>query len=456
MQTDPHLASAMGEPDAWDEPRWADSETYSTDYERAVASLREPELDVPAERNGRPYRAAAREPAGRIAHDPYSHQRQTPERQTIERQATERLGPERQIPERTLYDRQAPNDRQAPTRGHAGESRPAERGEPDRASLSGAMMDSAAVEQTASTYRAHRRHDETLAEEDWRDDAHGAPHAEPDGGRSTLADFRTLARTIEQMRRQSAPPVATGPSIAAPARTTWLDEVRTGGDAAPRQTGPQPTGPRQRGSGTQAPARGSHTLPFPGEPAPAAVPAIADASLARSLDALMKEVSALANRAEVDRLEQALVEVVRRVTTLEARVREPEPAPRLRPRTDAVRATAERPHAAPAAAERTAPRRAETPVRPALAAPRPARKPVEPPRRLTVEIIEERIAERRRAAEAAKRAAALPGPGAERATAPHGFPHDPAAHDPAAHQGYDVPAVAYEPRARSAPRRLFT
>ncbi len=395
MQTDPQLAIALGEPDAWEGPRWPDHETHSSDYERAIASLSEPGLDIPADRTGRPHRAL-------MAH---------------------RNGADRVSAERRDDDRRAG-------------------GGFDHSTFDRSIMDLATAEQTASTYRAHRRHHDAFAdgadaEEDdqaaLRSDraANPARYAEP-AGETTLADFRTLARTIEQMRKQS-PENAAGPIVAARARKTWLDDVRASHDTR-AAIEPSPA-PDPWPSGT---ARSTMGASGDGIPAPAVV----DEPLARSLDALMRDVATLAHKADVARLEASLVEVVRRITVLESDLRE---ETSVRQETQArletlLREAARRDE--PAAPPHARPRLDPVSTRQTIAS--PESQPAPPPRRLTVEGIEARIAERRQAAEAAKRATALPqpSPASTRAIEPP--------------QTRDVPAVAYEPRQRVAPRRLFT
>lgn len=480
MQPNPLIAGALGEADAWDEPRWADHETHSSDYERAVASLHEPEVDLPAERNGRTVRPSLEQSAA-------TYRARQGERRTHPEAAPDSAG------------RHGSNHRSAANPNGVSHTAGSKMQLPKGHRKP--FPDLQSVPDTRASYPSGRGGHEA--------DHHSpSPHAE-----TTLADFRTLARTIEQMRggRGAAPahgapahgasghgaPGQGAPArtddrspVTAPARATWLDDVRAHTHHAGTIVTPHTASAPVASTPNGIPA---HLAPRGGAPSPSLSPVdtVADESLARSLSSLATEVASLANKADVARLEQALLEVVRRVSTLETRFHTPpaDAAPRYGMIEEAL--------AAPLAPVRSAggqqPPRDGRPSRPRR--PVSERRPVEPPRRLTVEMIEARIAERREAAERATRAmaGAARSAGAEPAyaaprqifgAAPNGYtgqtayvssqrtyqsappayaaqtvyaPQPVPAKNPLSEPRRTLETVsAYEPRSRCGPRRLFS
>lgn len=385
MNPDAFMTNAIGEADAWDEPRWPEHETYGSDYERAAASFHEPNIDMPADRCGgfrRPsdpaaaYRAAqAYGRADLATANPY-------EPRGVPREAFrgDRMHSE------TMRDEAM---RCETPRGAGAVRGAAMRGEPAAPSPHRAAQVRYAEPRPPSYARALPDHHGSEPARGYGGPVQAAlpsaARAEPGSATSTMNDFRTLAQTIERMRGQQRPEPAAAASEPA-GRQSWLDDVR---HSLQSSASPTAERPRQLDYARTAPeAR------------------IEDEGVRRSLATLTNEIGALANKAELDRLETALADVVRRVTSLETRLREAKAPPQLitRPSPTIV-----------------------------SKAPPPAAKA---PPRLTAELIDARVAERRRGAIATERGASAP-ERRERQT----------------RQVAETPA--YEPREPGAPRRLF-
>ncbi|WP_146619964.1 hypothetical protein [Acuticoccus sediminis] len=417
-EADQRLSTALGEPDAWGAPRWAEKESHSSDYDRAVASLREPDLDLPAGRIGRPQR-----PLMEQAPASYRAKRTLPPVRTAAELREEPPAPAKAAPLPPARTQSAPAQA-APAQAAPAQSAP---------------MQSAQL-QSPPTETAHAQpapvQSATAQEAPVTAAAAEAAAEVPITADSTLANFYVLARALEEIRNKPLVPLAAAAPIAAPvaapAPETWLDQLRQTVDAS---------------VGAAAPS--VEPAPVEAAPAPAPVVVQSETGIARSLGTLIAEVANVAKKSEVTRLQDAVVEVVRRVTMLEARLdrAELEAATRGHRQPDPVQQPARQ--ALPGSV-----------VEPAAAAPAPAvpAKP-EPPRRLTVEMIEARIAERRRANEAARRGATAPdrrtgeAPLADRESQARAF----------AERFAQTPAKsvrdadgAYEPRLRTAPRRLFS
>lgn len=396
MHPDAFATKAIGEADAWDEPRWPEHETYSSDYERAAASFHEPNIDLPAGRHGghrrgndpsAAYRAAqayGRVDAGPVpAHEMRALRAEAPRGEyggEVDHHAAYRAPSHRPAEHRPAEHR--PAEHRAPayarTRYEASSSEPAPH-----------QM----AEGRAPAYPPAR--------------GPAAPSSSPMTESSTMNDFRTLARTIEKMRGQQrgepehAPQEGTG-------RRSWLDDVRHSLHASEAPASPQASAP--------AAAAARHE-PAPGRAIRSALEArIEDDGVRRSLAALTDEIGSLANRAELERLESALVDVVRRVTSLETRLREAKAPPQLISRpAPTITARSSMSASGTAAADRSA------------------------PPRLTAQMIDARIAERRQNAERAERRAAS----SQRAPVQLQV------------QSPQTAVAAYEPRDKASPRRLF-